>query len=143
MTDTFPRQQARTRRFSLGTPRSFEISADGNRIAFLRSKGGSDPVTCLWVLDLQAGPHGTERLIVDPVAVGAGNDEPEEERARRERSREQAGGVVAFATDAGFTMAAFAIAGEVYSDALLRSGEVSHAAPDPVTMAVAHGVRHW
>ena len=128
MTDTFPRQQARTRHFSLGAPRSFEISADGSRIAFLRSKGGSDPVTCLWVLDLQAGPHdpdpaggqgaGTERLVVDPVAIGTGKDEPEEERARRERSREQASGVVAFATDAGFTMAAFAIAGEVYTTEL-------------------------
>ena len=42
-----------------------------------------------------------------------------------------------------FILALLAIAGEVYSDALLRSGEVSHAAPDPVTMAVAHGVRHW
>ena len=148
MTDTFPRQQARTRHFSLGTPRSFEISADGNRIAFLRSKGGSDPVTCLWVLDLQAGPHGTERLIVDPVAVGAGNDEPEEERARRERSREQAGGVVAFATDAGFTMAAFAIAGEVYTTQLTGDGEGPRQAgarspaidprPDPAGRRVAY-----
>ena len=42
-----------------------------------------------------------------------------------------------------FILALLAIAGEIYSDALLRSGEVSHAAPDPVTMAVAHGVRHW
>ncbi len=102
MTDTFPRQQARTRHFSLGVPRSFQISADGTRVAFLRSKGGSDPVTCLWVLDLPADPSvpatEPERLVVDPVAIGAGKDEPEEERARRERSREQAGGVVAFAT---------------------------------------------
>ncbi len=148
MTDTFPRQQARTRHFSLGAPRSFEISADGSRIAFLRSKGGSDPVTCLWVLDLQAGPHATERLIVDPVAVGAGNDEPEEERARRERSREQAGGVVAFATDAGFTMAAFAIAGEVYTTQLTGDGEGPRQAgarspaidprPDPAGRRVAY-----
>jgi len=118
-TDTFPRQQARTRNFSLGAPRSFQVSADGRRIAFLRSKGGSDPITCLWALDLPAdcGLPGTdgERLVVDPVTIGAGQDEPEEERARRERSREQAGGVVAFATDAGFTMAAFAVAGDLYT----------------------------
>ncbi|HEX5188623.1 MAG TPA: prolyl oligopeptidase family serine peptidase [Streptosporangiaceae bacterium] len=127
MTDTFPRQQARTRHFSLGVPRSFQISPDGGRIVFLRSKGGSDPVTCLWVLDLPADP-GTpasepERLVVDPAAIGAGRDEPEEERARRERSREQAGGVVAFATDAAFTMAAFAIAGEVYTTELSPGGQ--------------------
>ncbi len=126
MTDTFPRQQARTRHFSLGVPRSFQISADGTRIAFLRSKGGSDPVTCLWVLDLPADPGvpaaEIERLVVDPIALGAGMDEPEEERARRERSREQAGGVVAFGTDAAFTMAAFAIAGAVYTTALTPDG---------------------
>jgi dipeptidyl-peptidase 4 len=126
MTDTFPRQQARTRHFSLGAPRSFQISADGRRIAFLRSKDGSDPVTCLWVIDLPADPGaedgGSERLVVDPVAIGAGKDEPEEERARRERSRENAGGVVAFATDAGFTMAAFSIGGEVYTTQLAADG---------------------
>jgi len=127
MTDTFPRQQARTRNFSLGAPRSFQISADGRRVAFLRSKGGSDPITCLWVLDLPAGRSApvteNERLVVDPIAIGAGKDEPAEERARRERSREKAGGVVAYATDADFTMAAFAIAGEVYTTELTADGQ--------------------
>ena len=69
MTDSFPRQQARTQRFSLGVPRSFQISPDGSRVAFLRSQGGADPVTCLWVLD--AGT-GEERLVADPAALGAG-----------------------------------------------------------------------
>ncbi|MGI9008462.1 MAG: prolyl oligopeptidase family serine peptidase [Streptosporangiaceae bacterium] len=140
MTDSFPRQQARTRRFSLGAPRSFQVAPDGRTVVFLRSKGGSDPVTCLWALDLPDDPGapdaagasgaasgsgaagGTERLVVDPATIGAGADEPAEERARRERSREQAGGVVAFATDAGFTMAAFAIAGEVFTAALGQDG---------------------
>ncbi|HEX2322627.1 MAG TPA: prolyl oligopeptidase family serine peptidase [Streptosporangiaceae bacterium] len=126
MSDSFPRQQARTRHFSLGVPRSFQISADGTRIAFLRTKSGSDPITCMWVLDLPADPNAaadaSERLVVDPIAIGAGQDEPEEERARRERSREDAGGVVAFATDADFTMAAFAIAGEVYVTELAADG---------------------
>ena len=65
MTDTFPRQQARTRHFSLGVPRSFQISADGARLAFLRSKGGSDPVTCLWVLDLPTDPSASADVIDD------------------------------------------------------------------------------
>ena len=128
MADSFPRQQARTRNFSLGVPRSFQVSPDGARIVFLRSKSGSDPVTCLWAADLPADPSGqdglVERLIVDPVAVGAKDEEPAEERARRERSREKAGGVVAFATDAGCTMAAFAIGGEVYT-AQLAPGAAS------------------
>src|SRR5260370_18858431 len=118
ITDTFPRQQARTRHFSLGAPRSFQVSADGRRIAFLRSKGGSDPVNCLWVLDLPDGGHpepGSERLVVDPVTIGPGQDEPEEERARADRSREQAGGVLAFAPYPGFTLPTFALPAPLYT----------------------------
>ncbi|GAA2804641.1 hypothetical protein [Nonomuraea dietziae] len=39
---------------------------------------------------------------------------PPEERARRERSREQAGGVVAYTTDSAATLAAFALSGGLY-----------------------------
>ena len=60
---SFPRQYARTRRFTLGQPRSFHIARDGSRVAFLRSKAGDDPTTCLWVLDLTTGK---ERLACDP-----------------------------------------------------------------------------
>jgi dipeptidyl-peptidase-4 len=112
MTDSFPRQQARTRNFTLGAPRSFQVSPDGGTVAFLRSPGGTDPVTALWALDVAAG---TERLIADPArlaAFGAADDELE--KARRERVRERAAGIVSFATDAGFTVAAFALAGRVY-----------------------------
>jgi dipeptidyl-peptidase 4 len=61
-----PRQWAKTRRFSLGAPRSFTISRDGSRVAFLRSPAGDDPVTSLWVLDVATG---TERLVADPAAA--------------------------------------------------------------------------
>jgi dipeptidyl-peptidase-4 len=121
MTDSFPRQRARTVRFTLGVPRSFHVSSDGQRIVFLRSKNGTDPVTCLWVLDLGSG-RAAERLVVDPVTLGGSADEPSEERARRERSREAAGGVVAFATDAATEMATFALAGRVYVTSLAAGG---------------------
>ncbi len=112
MTESFPRQQARTQRFTLGAPRSFQISPDGSRVAFLRSKGGTDPVTCLWVLDVGTGQ---ERLVADPAALhNLDGDLPAEEKARRERTREQAAGIVAFATDTGMTVASFALAGQVY-----------------------------
>jgi dipeptidyl-peptidase 4 len=111
MTDSFPRQQARTQRFSLGVPRSFQISPDGTRVAFLRSQGGSDPVTCLWVLDADTG---AQRLVADPATLDAAGDLPAQEKARRERSREQAGGIVAFAADTALSVAAFALAGQVY-----------------------------
>jgi dipeptidyl-peptidase-4 len=113
MTDSFPRQEARTRRFTLGVPRAFRISPDGARVAYLRTQGGSDPVTCLWVLDVGSG---TERLVVDPRTLGGDSgDLSPQERARRERAREQAGGIVAYATDADVTVAVFALSGRVYA----------------------------
>jgi dipeptidyl-peptidase-4 len=121
VTDSFPRQSARTRNFTLGAPRSFQVSPDGATVAFLRSRGGSDPVTCLWTLDVATGK---ERLIADPAVVAAGpaQDDPVE-KARRERVRERAAGIVAFATDASCTVAAFTLAGVVYV-ADLNSGAV-------------------
>jgi dipeptidyl-peptidase 4 len=111
MTDSFPRQQARTQQFTLGVPRSFQVSPDGSRVAFLRSRGGSDPVTCLWVLDVGSGE---QRLVADPAGLGGDAELDPAERARRERSRERAAGIVSFAADAGLRTAAFALAGRVH-----------------------------
>jgi dipeptidyl-peptidase-4 len=113
MTESFPRQQARTRRFTLGVPRAFQVSPDGQRVLFLRSKAGDDPVTCLWELNLASGQ---ERLVADPRALGADEENlPPQERARRERVRETAAGIVAFSTDRGATLAVFALSGQVFS----------------------------
>ena len=114
MTESFPRQQARTRRFTLGVPRAFAISPAGDRITFLRSKNGSDPLTCLWLFDVGTG---TERLIADPAALSAAGDEdlPPEEKRRRERAREQAGGIVSYAVDAALRTAVFSLAGRVFA----------------------------
>jgi dipeptidyl-peptidase-4 len=112
MTETFPRQQARTRGFTLGEPRSFQISPDGCTVLFLRSRDGADPVNCLWALDVTSG---TERLIADPAEFGpSGAEDDPIEKARRERTRERAGGIVGFATDSDCTMAAFTLAGALY-----------------------------
>src|ERR1700683_3034483 len=90
MAESFPRQEARTRRFTLGAARTFRVSPDGARVVYLRSKGSTDPVTCLWVMDVA---DGRERLVADPRALGAAEEDlPPEERARRERGRESAGG---------------------------------------------------
>ena len=111
--DTFPRQHARTRRFTLGEPRDLVVSSDGERLVFARSRGGSDPVNCLWVADLV---DGGEHLVADPDALlaDAVDDLPPEERARRERAREAAGGVTSFATDADAMLAAFALGGRLF-----------------------------
>ena len=146
MTDSFPRRQARTRRFTLGTPRSITVSPDGGRVVFLRSRGGTDPVTCLWTLDLETGD---ERLVADPRELddSSAEDLPPEERARRERSREQAGGVVAYATDRPVTMAAFTLSGQLYvtefaaglTPRLVETpGGVIDPRPDPTGRLVAY-----
>ena len=114
MTESFPRQQARTRRFTLGVPRAFTVSPAGDRITFLRGRSGTDPVTCLWLFDVGAG---TERLIADPAVLSSSGDEdlPPEEKRRRERVREQAGGIVSYAVDAAVRTAVFSLAGRVFA----------------------------
>ena len=111
--DSFPRQQARTRRFTLGAPRAFQISPDGAAVTFLRTKSGDDPVTCLWETDTATG---AERLVADPKALGADDENlPAAERAHRERVRETAAGIVSYATDAAHRLAVFALSGQVYA----------------------------
>ena len=110
--DDFPLLSARTRRFSLGVPRDIGISPDGARIVFLRSRSGTDPLTCLWVLDVASGE---ERLLVDPAALGVDDEElPPEERARRERAREQAGGIVRWVSDGSLSTIAFTLGGTLW-----------------------------
>jgi dipeptidyl-peptidase 4 len=120
MTMSFPQQSARTRRFSLGVPRGFQIAPDGSYVSFLRTQGGTDPVNCLWTIDTASGE---ERLIADPGDLAADGDLPAAERARRERAREQAGGIVGYATDRNVSLAAFALAGQLFT-ADLRTGTV-------------------
>ncbi|MFC4050410.1 prolyl oligopeptidase family serine peptidase [Actinomadura syzygii] len=113
MSISYPRQSARTRRFSLGVPRAFQIAPDGTRVAFLRTRAGDDPVTCLWTLDTGTGE---ERCVADPAGLDVPGEEnlPAEERARRERAREQAGGIVGYATDRAMRQAVFTLGGRLY-----------------------------
>ena len=111
---SFPRQAARTLRFMLGVPRSFAVAADGRRVLFLRSKSGTDRVTCLWEFDLDSG---TERLIADPAGLAGAGEESlsPEERALRERTREATAGIVGFSVDAAGTKACFALSGQLWT----------------------------
>jgi dipeptidyl-peptidase-4 len=120
---SFPRQYARTQRFTLGVPRAFAIAPDGSRIAFLRTKTGTDRATCLWTADPRTGD---ERLVADPVDLLDGTAAEEltvEERARRERARQAAAGIVDVATDRAVRTAVFALSGRLFA-ADLESGGV-------------------
>ncbi|MGW1843580.1 prolyl oligopeptidase family serine peptidase [Streptomyces sp. NPDC001966] len=128
---TFPRQHARTMRFTLGAPRSFTVSPDGERVIFLRSGSGTDRSGQLWVLDLPKDQAPRERVVADPQALLGGSAErlSAQERARRERSREGSSGIVGYAVDAAAELAAFALSGKVYV-AELRAG-TARALPVP------------
>lgn len=111
----FPRQLARSRRFSLGVPRHFTLSPDGSRVLFVRTVSGTDPVGRLWQYE-----DGTERLLADPaLLVGSGSGGsgavPEEERLRRERARERSVGVVSYAADSAARLVAFALSGALWA----------------------------
>ena len=107
------------------------MAPDGSRVAFLRSPAGNDPRTALWVFDVA---ERRERLIADPIDLieGGGEDDlPMEERARRERARETAGGIVAYATDRAARIAAFAQSGRLFVADLVSGGTRELEVPRP------------
>lgn len=118
---SYPRRNAATQRFTLGAPRTFSVSRDGQRILFCRSTSGDDPVNRLWVIDL---PATEPRLLVDPVALlGSGDIElTAAEKARRERAREAGGGIVTFTTHSDHGIVVFALNGSLYKT-IIDSGE--------------------
>jgi dipeptidyl-peptidase-4 len=109
---SFPRLAARTARFTLGVPESFTISPDGLRVVFLRSRSGTDSRGLLWCLDVETG---SERLLLDPsLVLGSGAEQlSDTERARRERLRESAAGVTAYATDESVSRAVVVLSGRL------------------------------
>ncbi len=143
--ETYPRQRARTRGFRLGAPRSFTIDTERQRVFFLRSHGGSDPVTCLWSLDLTTGK---EACVVDPSDLLQDAESlPPEERARRERMREVSAGITDYATDRDRSVAVFALSGAPYASSLdtdqparmlAAPGPVIDPRPDPTGTHVAY-----
>lgn len=144
--DSFPRLRARTQRFSLGEPRTITVCDGGRRILFLRAAAGDDARTGLWRLDLPDSGElagAVERPVVGPAADA---ELPPAERARRERLREGASGVVSYAADDAGGVAAFALGGRLHVVGV-ESGEVrvlsdSRACydprPDPTGRRVAY-----
>jgi dipeptidyl-peptidase-4 len=141
--DSFLRKQARTQRFTLGAPKEFRVAPDGSRVLFLRAESGTDPRNSLWSLDLASG---AESKLVDAVELLPGEEQlPPEERARRERSRETSGGVVGYAVDDGFRLAAFSLSGKLFTVDIasggvttLVDGSVVDPRPNPTGTHVAY-----
>lgn len=114
MTDTFPRQYARTQRLTLGEPRNVVVSPDGKRVLFLRSSAGNDTVNSLWICHTE---RNTETCLADIRALLSNSkmeNESAQERARRERAREGAAGIVSFSCDSEVLHVAFAVSGRLF-----------------------------
>ena len=145
---SLPRQYALTRRMSLGVPGHITLRPDGGTAYFLRTKAGDDPVSCLWALDCATA---AERLLADPVRLlaGAAEELPPEERARRERAREQSAGIVAYAADNAGELLVFALSGQLWAirpaDAAIRrlaaAEPVVEPRPDPTGQRIAYVCR--
>jgi dipeptidyl-peptidase-4 len=127
---SFLRLQARTQRFTLGTPREFQISPDGRRVLFLRSASGTERRNSLLSIDTGTG---AETVVVDPVELLGGDEQlTQEERARRERSRTQSAGVVGYATDADVRIAVFTLSSKLFVADLIGGGVRELPATGPV-----------
>ena len=143
---SFPRLYARTLRFTLGVPRSLSVSPDGSRVLFVRTASGTSRSGALWAYDVGTGE---ERLVAEPEQLLGGSDEvlSVEERARRERSRESAAGIVSYATDEAVVTAVFPLSGSAWvvnvapgavARALPTVGAVIDPRLDPTGRAVAY-----
>lgn len=145
MTVSYPRLAARTLRFTLGIPRNISVSADGNKVYFIRTPDGVTRTGCLWAFDVATA---SETLVVDPVELlgEEGEQLSDEERSRRERSRESAAGIVGFAIDHDARWATFALSGQVWTvnldtliaSALPSTGAVIDPRLDPTGHLIAY-----
>ncbi|MBJ8347893.1 S9 family peptidase [Antrihabitans sp. YC2-6] len=127
--DSFPRQYARTVRYTVGAPRSFAVA--GTKVVFLRSRSGSDRANMLWTLDTVSGK---ERIAADPAVLlhGGAEELSAAEQARRERSRETSAGIVGFALDDAGRQAVFALSGRLFVTDLDKRATSELRVPGPL-----------
>src|SRR5690606_31978825 len=107
-----------------GLPRSFVVAADGGAVCFLRDVSADDPRQGLWF----AGADGDTRLVVHPDDLGDETAVDDVERARRERTRESASGITAFAATPDLDVVTFTYGGVLHvvrpADGTLRRLDV-------------------
>ena len=133
----YPQRKARTTRFTLGAPRSAKVIGDGSQALFLRSQGPEDPVNCLWLSTVDESGDHHELLLADPrtllapierpQSAGGSPDQddliPDEEKARRERARESAQGIVSYSVSDDGRRVVFTVGGHLWMTELRSSQE--------------------
>ena len=85
------------------------MAADGSSVLFLRSAGPLDPNNSLWIVRA-----GEEPVALFDASGRSDRDLTDAERARRERAREQQGGVVSFSARPDNSEVVFSLGGELF-----------------------------
>lgn len=104
---------SRTRGHRLGIPTSLKWVADGSALLFLRAKNANDPTQILFEFDVASG---RARELVTPEALLSGGAETvsAEEKARRERLRIQARGIVSYDLSEDGRLVLVPLAGRIF-----------------------------
>ena len=122
-----------------GVPHEFAISPDGARIMFVRSRGPSDPVQALWLIDRG---QQEERLVADPRELVPGYNEHDlipAERFGRERARHSGTGVLRYSVHWPSQQAVFALAGKLFVVGFAVEGEP----PKRIAAGITHAFDPW
>lgn len=110
------------------TAKGVALSPDGKRVTYLKSKPEAANVQDLWAADVKGGePY----RLIDSAALSSGNKElSEAEKARRERARVQARGIVEYSWDKQGRFILVPLDGDLYLDSV-ADGKVTRLTETP------------
>jgi len=113
LSEQFLEKYSETGRFTYGSVRNIQpiCHPDKTQLVFLRSKGPCDPTLCLWLFDTKSS---NQTLLVDPINLANSKNLTDEEKANRERLRENSAGITSYNLDKNKKIICFQIHGSLY-----------------------------
>ncbi|WP_425397072.1 DPP IV N-terminal domain-containing protein [Aeoliella sp.] len=110
--DNFLKEHAQTRRYSLGNPTSIKVTPDGKAVLFLRS-GPKSKEHDLYEYNIATGKE-RKILTAEQLLGGVEEELTAEEKARRERMRMTARGIVGYSLSKDGTQILVPLSGSLY-----------------------------